>query len=419
MTTANARPERFAVEIDAAALQARIDALGAIGVDPAGGLFRGVYTPAWQEAVALVREWLEALGLETRQDAVGNLFGRLPGTTSARAVLSGSHIDTVKQGGKYDGALGIHAALTAIAALRDAYGPPKKTLEVCVLCEEEGSRFAANFWGSRAITGQVAPTEAESLRDADGATIGVAMRECGLDPAAIPSARRDDVDAFVELHIEQGRILDDEGYAVGVVHMITGQRQLRVRLTGSQDHAGTTPMDLRRDALAGAAAIVEGVTRAAAEMGRPAVATVGTLALTPGAINVVPGTCTFTVDTRHSDPAARRALVAAITDVVHSVARERGLGVEVAPLMDHEPVPLTPAVREAVAAAARAEGLRHLAMPSGAGHDSQIMAEHVPTGMIFVPSVGGRSHCPEEYTEIERIVPGVRVLARVLHQLAY
>jgi allantoate deiminase len=415
----NARQERFAVEIDAAELQARIDALGAIGVHPAGGLFRGVYTPAWREAVALVREWLEALGLETRQDAVGNLFGRLPGTASARAVLSGSHVDTVKQGGTYDGALGIHAAITAIAALRDAYGPPKKALEVCVLCEEEGSRFAANFWGSRALTGQVQPEEAASLRDADGETIGAAMQACGLDAAAIPSARRDDVDAFLELHIEQGRILDDEGYAVGVVHTITGQRQLRVQLTGSQDHAGTTPMDLRRDALAGAAAIVDGVTRAAAQMGRPAVATVGTLALTPGAINVVPGTCTFTIDTRHSDAAARRALVATITDLIYAVARDKGLGVEVAPLMDHDPVPLTPHLREAVAAAARAEGLRHLAMPSGAGHDSQIMAEHVPTGMIFVPSVGGRSHCPEEYTEIERIVPGVRVLARVLHTLAY
>jgi allantoate deiminase len=414
-----ASEDHVALEIDAATLQRHVDELGAIGTCPEGGLYRGVYTPSWTEARALVRAWLEELGLATREDAVGNVFGRLAGTESQRVVLSGSHVDTVRQGGKYDGALGIHAAIAAIAALRAAYGPPKKALEVYVGCEEEGSRFHCNFWGARAMTGEIAPHEVDALRDADGTTIGEAMRACGLDPAAIGSARRDDLDAFVELHIEQGRILDDERQDVGVVHTITGQRQLLVRVTGRQDHAGTTPMDLRRDALAGAAEMMTRVTAAAAAMGRPAVATVGTLTLTPGAVNVVPGTCTFTIDTRHADAHQRRQLVAAIEGILREVAAQRGLELDVQGMMDHDPVPLAQSLRDLITTSAQNLRLRHHAMPSGAGHDSQIMAGRYPTGMIFVPSVDGRSHCPEEYTELERIVPGVQVLASTLHQLAY
>lgn len=407
------------VEIDTATLARHIEALGAIGTDPAGGLYRALYTPAWAEAQTLVRTWLEELGLETRLDAVGNLFGRLSGTEGGRAVLSGSHLDTVKQGGKYDGALGIHAAIAAIGALKAAYGNPRQPLEVYVICEEEGSRFHCNYWGSRALTGRIADGEVDTLRDADGVTIGAAMRERGLDPAAIPGARRDDVSTFVELHIEQGRILDDEGYDVGIVHTITGLKQLRVRVVGRQDHAGSTPMDLRRDALAGAAEMIERITAAAAEMGRPAVATVGMLALTPGAVNIVPDTCTFTVDARHADAAKRRELIAAIEGVLDEIAARRDLALTTEPIVEDEPVALTAGVRDQLEAAARAEGLRYLVMPSGAVHDSQMMVQHFPTGMVFVPSVGGRSHCPDEYTELERIVPGVRLLARALYQLAY
>jgi allantoate deiminase len=411
--------QSFAVDVDAATLQAHIDALGAIGPHPDGGLFRTLYSPSWQEAMALVRSWLEEIGLETRTDAVGNLFGRLRGTESERVVLSGSHIDTVKQGGKYDGALGIHGAIAAVGALQAAYGRPRKTLEVYVVCEEEGSRFPCNFWGSRALTGTIAPGEAERIVDADGVTIGAAMRACGLDPAAIPSARRTDVDAFLELHIEQGAILESEGYELGLVHTITGMRHLRVEVAGRPDHAGTTPMDLRRDALAGAAEMIARITDVAATMGRPAVATAGMIGVRPGAVNIVPGACTFTVDTRHSDAAPRRDLVAAIDGIIREVGARRGLTVHVEQLMDHDPVPMTAAIRDGLEAAAQAEGLRYLSMPSGAGHDSQIMAQHFPTGMVFVPSHDGRSHCPEEYTPLEQILPGVRVLARALHRLAY
>ncbi len=410
---------QFPIDVDAATIQRHIDELGAIGEHPEGGLYRALYTPSWETGMALVESWLAEIGLETRRDAVGNLFGRLAGTESDRVVLTGSHIDTVKQGGKYDGALGIHAAIAAVGALKTAFGHPRTTLEVYVICEEEGSRFHSDFWGSRALLGRIAPDEVESLTDADGVTIGQAMRERGFDPAGIPSAQRADVEAFVELHIEQGRILNDEGYDVGVVDTITGQRHYRVRVSGQQDHAGTTPMDLRRDAVAGAAEMIERITSAAAGIGRPAVATIGTLAVSPGAVNIVPGACTFSIDTRHSDVAGRRALLRTIESILREVADRRGLGLDLEQLTDHEPVPMTPAIRDLVEASARAEGLRYLVMPSGAGHDSQLMAQHLPTGMIFVPSRDGRSHTPAEHTEIERVVPGVRVLARTLHRLAY
>ena len=413
------RPGTPAVEIDAAELQAHIDELRQIGRHPEGGLYRALYTDSWAEAMALVERWLREAGLEVRSDAVGNRFGRLPGTASERVVLSGSHVDTVKQGGKYDGALGIHAALAAVKALRRAYGPPKKTLEVLVICEEEGSRFPNNFWGARAICGRLQPDEAERVRDPDGVTLAEAMRRRGLDPARVAEAERGDLDAFLELHIEQGRVLESEGYPLGVVDTITGLRHLRVTVSGRQDHAGATPMDLRIDPLPGAAEMIHRLTDFAAGLGRPAVATVGSIAASPGAVNVVPARVTFTVDARSSRPEQLRVLLDGIDQILDAVAAARGLDLRVELLNDHQPVPLDPGLRRLLETTAADLGRPTLRMPSGAGHDSQIFAPKVPTAMLFVPSRDGKSHRPDEFTPIEQIVPGVQVLAAALHRLAY
>jgi allantoate deiminase len=405
--------------IDFVELQAHIEQLGEIGKHPEAGLYRALYSESWVAAMALVERWLGEAGLETRRDAVGNLFGRLAGTASARVVLSGSHIDTVKQGGRYDGALGIHAAIAAVKALRQAHGRPKKTLEVLVICEEEGSRYPNNFWGARAICDQVQPDEAERFRDADGVTLAAAMRGAGFDPARIGEAKRDDLDAFLELHIEQGRILESEGYPLGIVNTITGQRHLRVTVSGRQDHAGTTPMDLRTDPMAGAAEMIHRVTRLAAELGRPAVATVGTISASPGAVNIVPGRVTFTIDSRSPLPDQLAELLARIDAILEEVAARRGLGLERELLNRHQPVPLDEGLRSLLKEVASGQGLATLDMPSGAGHDSEILAERVPTAMIFVPSQDGKSHRPDEYTPLEQIEPGVRVLAEALYRLAY
>lgn len=405
--------------IDAEELQHHIDRLGNVGALEAGGLFRGLYDRDWQKAVDLVENWMAESGLAVKRDAVGNLFGRSEGTSSSRCVASGSHIDTVRRGGSYDGALGVLAALSAVKALLGAFGPPKESIEVLVTCEEEGSRFRSNFWGSRAIIGKVSPSEASALFDPDGVNLGDAMREVGLDPARIPDAARNDIDAFIELHIEQGRVLEAGGHAIGVVDTITGMHQLRVEVAGRQDHAGTTPMDLRQDALLGAAEMVQRIAEVAARMGRPAVATVGTMNVMPGAVNIVPGEVVFTVDVRHSVTEQHIRLAEQVRRTVEDVARRRGLGLQIEPILDHGPVPMDATIRAAIEAGALAEGLDYLVMPSGAGHDSQILAERIPAGMIFVPSKDGRSHSPAEHTPIEQIVPGVRVLARALHHLAY
>lgn len=405
--------------IDPTDLQSRIDTLGAIGVHPNGGLYRALYDDAWGEAMALLRRWLEEAGLDVRFDAVGNLWGRAEGREGGPAVVSGSHVDTVRQGGKYDGALGVHMALAAVRSLLQTCGQPRRPLEVLVTCEEEGSRFSCAFWGARAIVGRIGADEPERVVDADGVTIGAAMRQRGFDPARIGEAERQDIAAFVEAHIEQGAILEREGYPLGVVTTITGQRWMTVAVSGLQNHAGTTPMDLRRDALAGAAAMIERIVAAASRLGRPAVATVGRIQAFPGGVNIIPGRCEFTVDTRHADPEQRRALIAEIEVILRDVARERELEVVTEVIADHDPVPLSAEVRGEIEAAIQALGLPYLVMPSGAGHDSEILAPRFPTAMLFVPSREGKSHTPAEFTPVEQVVPGVQALAGTLYRLAY
>lgn len=394
--------------IDRALLEQRLDELYAIGAQPDGGTFRPLYGDAWGTAVDRVERWLKDAGLKTRRDAVGNLWGRVDGT--GKSVVTGSHIDTVRRGGRLDGALGIVAGLTAVEALLRDHGKPRRTLEVVAICEEEGSRFSTNFWGSRAIIGAI---------DVVPDDIATAMRERGLDPRKVATAARDDVDTFVELHIEQGAVLGSSGQSLAVVSAIVGTAHLEVTVTGRPDHAGTTPMDLRRDALAGAAAMIQAIESMARSLGKPAVATVGRIRAEPDQINVVPGRVVFTVDLRHADLAARRALEERIRSLCGTVAGERSLPLEIRLLQQHPPVPMDPEVRAILAGAARECGIPATELVSGAGHDAQILAARSKVGMLFVPSIGGRSHCPEEATSTEHLERGTIVLMRALQKIAY
>src|SRR5258707_2543994 len=246
--------------VDPAEMQRLVETLGVIGEQPGGGIIRHVYDPAWVAARQQLAEWMRAAGLTVREDAVGNLFGRIEGD-SPRTVLTGSHIDTVRLGGRYDGALGILSAFAALRVLHAAAGTPKRSLEMVALCEEEDSRFHANFWGTRGILGLIKESELE-LKDDDGITIGEAMQKVGLPPENLKQAIRNDLDAFVELHIEQGRILFDEKLPLGIVDTVTGLYRFRVTVEGRADHAGTTPMDLRRDALQPAAPLSRALAHA-------------------------------------------------------------------------------------------------------------------------------------------------------------
>jgi len=391
-------------------LEKRLDELYAIGAQPDGGTYRGLYDAAWAAGVERVERWLKDAGLETRRDAVGNLWGRAEGTEKGKSVVTGSHIDTVRRGGRLDGALGIVAGLTAVEALLKEHGKPRRTLEVVAICEEEGSRFSTNFWGSRAIVGEIDLVDPE---------IAVAMRERGLDPGRTASAARDDIDTFVELHIEQGAVLESSGTPLAVVSAIVGTAHLQITVTGRPDHAGTTPMTLRHDALTAAAAMIQGIEAIARSLGPPAVATVGRIRAEPDQMNVIPGRVVFTVDLRHADLAARRALEQRVRSICATVASERSLKLEIGVLQEKPPVPMHPDVRSVLGRAARQSGVQSTELVSGAGHDAQILAARCKVGMLFVPSIGGRSHCPEESTRPEHLELGTAVLRQALQIIAY
>ena len=396
--------------IDPTLLERRLDELYAIGAEPDGGAYRSLYGAAWATAVERVERWLKDAGLKTRRDAVGNLWGRADGTDKGKSIVTGSHIDTVRHGGRLDGALGIVAGLSAVEALLKEKGKPRRPLEVVAICEEEGSRFATNFWGSRAIVGAI---------DQPDTAMAAAMRERGFDPTKCAMAAREDIDTFVELHIEQGAVLESSGAPLAVVSAIVGTAHLEVTVSGRPDHAGTTPMDLRLDALAGAAAMVQAIESIAKSLGKPAVATVGKLAVEPDQINVVPGKVVFTVDLRHSDLGGRRALEERIRSLCATISQERRLGLAIHTLQEKPPVAMHPDVRAVLARAAQECGVQATELVSGAGHDAQILAARCKVGMLFVPSIGGRSHCPQEATSPEHLELGTRVLAKSLELMAY
>ena len=407
------------IEIDAKLVEERIMTLARIGACHETGVCRPTYSPEWVEAQALVHRWIEESGLEARYDAVGDVWGKLAGSEGGKSIASGSHIDSQLPGGRYDGALGVIAALTAVEALQRQFGRPKRTLEIVSFCEEEGSAFPARFWGSRAITGRIEPGDAEKLIGVSGESIADAMRRLGYDPERIPEAKRDDLDVFIELHVEQGPILEQQGLPVGVVSIINGSQRYAVTVQGVANHAGARPMDMRQDPLVATAEMVLAVNRNALEMGRPAVSTVGRMTVEPGGSAIIPDKVTFSIDCRHNDPARLTELSQQHEESLRDIAERRGVQISWTKGGGHEPCPCDPDVVRVLEEAAREQGIPSLTMPSGALHDAQRMAEVARVSMIFVQSRDGRSHTPAEFTSIEHAVAGIQVLAAALHKLAY
>jgi len=390
--------------------------------DPgAGGITREVYTPTYGAALERVAAWMREAGLEIRLDAVGNMFGRWQGSDpGAPLVLSGSHVDTTLNAGRYDGVLGVLGAIEAVHLLRAAGTAPRRSIELVAWAGEE-PRFGTGCVGSRAAAGHLARADLDRLCDRDGTSMAAALRTAGFDPDRLAEATIDPagVHALVELHIEQGAVLEDAGESIGVVTAIAAPHDLRLTLRGAATHAGATPMRLRRDALAGAAEAITLVERLARESSSgTTVGTVGVVRVRPGAINVVPGAAELDVDVRDSDLPARREVVEALLAGAREIAARRGLELEITPIVEDTPVACEPLVVEAAEAAARELGLPFRRMTSGAYHDAMVMGSRVPIGMIFVPSAGGISHHPDEHTEPADLERGVRVLAGTLARLA-
>jgi allantoate deiminase len=406
--------------IDPALVERYVADLARHGAVGATGVSRPVYGRAWAAAQRQVAGWCEEAGLAVRQDAAGNLWARLEGTEpGGGSIVSGSHVDSQVPGGRFDGALGVIAAVIAARTLHRRWGRPRRTIEVLSLCDEEASRFSSNFWGSRAILGRIRPDELDSLRDRSGVTVADAMREAGLAPERIASCVRHDIDTFLELHIEQGPVLEEAGLPVGVVHAITGLRHCLVELNGRTDHAGARPMSSRRDAMAGAAEIVSRVIEYARAAGAPAVTTVGQMEVEPNLVAAVPGRVRFSIDGRHPDPDALRRMWEHHLSVIAEVARERDLEPTWTVALDAAPSPCDPGLVRLLGDTASELGIPFRVMHSGAGHDSQHMASIAKVAMIFVRSIGGVSHTPAELTRVEDAVLGIRLLTAALGRLAY
>ncbi len=397
------------------ALTKDLDALGQIGA-----VNGGVRRFAWSPELAVANDWLigklRGLGLEPHIDAAGNVFGEWA-AGSGKAVVFGSHLDTVSQGGHYDGALGVVGGLHAIRLLKQEGFEPRRPLLLACFNDEEGARFGTGLFGSRAFVGDDLSALGERP-DENGITLRDAMKAAGFDFDRLAQARGiPRVHAYLELHIEQGPVLGDAGVAIGVVTGIVGVRVFLARMIGEANHAGTTPMDRRRDALCGAAQ----VTLALREKARQAAdltANVGRIAVEPGGYNVVPGACDFTVDIRAMSSATLDEAEQFVRETLERVAAEEGLEFELRELHRLPPVPTDPRIRKVVQQAAEREGATTMLLASGAGHDAVNLGRYVPVGMLFVPSRNGLSHSPDEYTLPEQCDLGARVLGRAIELLA-
>lgn len=405
-----------ALQVDGARLWRRLDALGAIGAVEGGGLHRLAYT----EADRAARDWAEArmraLGMAIHVDAVGNLLGVRAGRERGPLVLMGSHLDTVAGGGRFDGALGVVAALEAAEVLTAAGVTTRRPLGVVVFANEEGVRFGSGLMGSRVLAGTLPLAEARALTDADGRAAGACIDALGL--GGTDDLRPLAVHSYLELHVEQGPVLEAAGAVIGVVTGVPGLSWTEIRLRGEAGHAGGTPLHLRRDAAHAAAGVVRAVRRLAVAMGEPLRATAGALTLVPNQPNVIPGEARLTVDLRHPDDARLREAEARLEDAARQAAAEEGVAVSFHRRTRVSPVTFDDALVDRIEHAAGALGLPAMRLLSGGGHDAQAMAARCPSAMIFVPSRRGLSHHPDEYTAPEQVAAGASVLLRVLHRLA-
>jgi beta-ureidopropionase / N-carbamoyl-L-amino-acid hydrolase len=393
--------------INAARLNGNLKELSRFGANPQGGVSRVAYSDADRAGRAYVVDLMRAAGLDVRVDFAGNIFGRRPGTDSTlKPILFGSHIDSVPEGGNYDGTVGTLSAIEVAHTFAEEKSRTRHPLEIVIWANEEGG-----LYGSRAVSGQLTQPEMAN-RAWSGKTIADGIAFIGGTPARISEARRQpgDFATYLELHIEQGGNLEREGLNIGVVEGIVGIKQWEVTITGFQNHAGTTPMDRRQDALLTAARFIEMVnTVVRAEPGRQ-VGTVGRIQAFPGAPNVIPGRVVCTLELRDLDAAKIDRLFEAICGGARGLGAVDGTSFEYRSLHENVPAPSDPAVRAMIQEAAKALGLTTRVMPSGAGHDAQAMAQLAPMGMIFIPSIGGISHSPKEFSTPEDIARGASVL---------
>lgn len=407
------------LEVDTDRLKRDIQALSAIGREESHGIYRMAFSDGDMAGRDWLRQRIEDAGLDFNQDGAANLHARLQWRDSVASVMTGSHIDTVPGAGHLDGALGVLCGLEALRVLHENDIELQRPVELVAFSDEEG-RFGGMF-GSQALSGDISPEWILEAADLEGRQLVDAMQDRGLDAMdALEAARRtDSIHAFVELHIEQGPVLDREATTIGVVEGICGLRRWEVTLTGIANHAGTTPMDMRNDAFQGLAEFASQIDRILQEHGGPvSVATIGRAELLPGAANVVPGEARFSLEFRDLESTTLDELSDAFRLTLSTIARRRQLMFEFREQSNIKPVSCDAQIRDLIAETSARLGYSHRQLPSGAAHDTQKLARITRTGMIFVPSKAGRSHSAAEWTAWSDIQAGANVLLHTLHQLA-
>lgn len=394
----------------------RLDDLAQIGAIAGGGVCRLALTDADKAGRDQVVQWMRDLGLSITIDGVGNIVGTWAGTDELPPVMTGSHIDTVATGGRYDGNFGVLAGLEVIQTLQEAGIRPRHPLAVAIFTNEEGARFHPDMMGSMVYTGSLSLEEALATTTNDGTTVEAELRRIGYLGEA--PCGNNPVSAFVELHIEQGPVMEQDGVTIGAVTGVQGMSWMEYTVKGVSNHAGTTPMRLRHDAGYAAMAIALAARELTQEMGGNQVATVGSIRLHPNLVNVIPNTAVFTLDLRNTNELLLQEAEQRMAEKIGAIAQAEGVEITARSLVRLQPVDFDPAMIDLVETTAQTLGFSTKRLPSGAGHDAGLLAAICPTAMIFVPSVHGISHNVREYTAPKDLIAGTNVLLHTLLQLA-
>lgn len=384
---------------------------------PGNGTTRLTYSQEDLKTRKYIKEKMKELGLEVREDGLGNIFGKLEGTLKdVPSVLIGSHFDSVPNGGAYDGPAGVVTALEVAALFVENQLKPKYPLEVVALIEEEGARFAGGLMGSRGMIGTLSEEEFYALKDKEEISTVDAMKAIGLDPTLPKIRDPKTMKAFLELHIEQGPFLEERNIPVGIVDAIVGLTQLEVTVEGKAGHAGTTPMDRRADALVVAAGIIAELPSLAVEEGEGTVITTGRLNVYPNGANVIPDRVVFSIDIRSGKEEHVQNVIKKVKDLLN-LNSKNGIEISVEQSLYMEPKMLNEDIREMIKEACKDLNLDYLSMNSGAGHDAMVLSDVTDVGLIFIPSKDGLSHCPEEWSDARHIANGVQIYFEVAKRL--
>lgn len=381
------------------------------------GLTRFSLTKEDRKAREYIKNELSKLNLEIYEDNAGTIFGKLQGTNSELpSIMIGSHFDSVKNGGNFDGPAGIVMGLEILRTLKENNIKLKHSVEFVGMIEEEGGRFGSGVFGSRAMAKGIEYSELLQNKDADGVSMAEAFEAFGFDPTKIKNAKRDpkEIKAFIELHIEQGPVLENEKIDLGIVDFIVGITEFKIKIKGKQDHAGTTPMNMRSDALVASSRLISEIEKFAIKAGEGTVATVGMMKVLPGAGNIVPGEVEFVVDIRSKSQDCIDEVKGNIINYLETLEKSSNFKWEKTEMLNVLPVSMSKSIIEILEKNSLENGFKNKIMTSGAGHDAMIMGSITDVGLVFVPSKDGRSHCHEEWTDYDQLQRGIEVIYKTV-----